>query len=138
MIYNITNKLVVEKKQLNTYKLTTRCMIGDADGYSNNEFYSKTTDGTIDTFLTLVSEMWNLSWNEQCDIEDSFSDFVERVGIDWFDELDNLIPSDPQCDGRVQRVLEWNLTFIDSAGLEKIVNVTTKNGSDLARKNPAK
>lgn len=137
MIYNITQKLIIEKKQLNTYKLTTRCMIGDADGYSNNTFYSKTTDGTIDTFLTLISELWKLSWNEQCDIEDDFSDFVDGVGIKRFDELDNLIPGDPQCDGRVQRLLEWNLTFIDSTGLEKIVDVKTNNGLKLARKNPA-
>lgn len=127
----------------NKYRLTINFMSGDGDHYDECKWdYDRLED--LDLILNVLDTYNSLSWNRQCDINQS-KHWYELAGFtyNWRDDKSKLtpqqqafvtfaenIPSDVQSDGDWDAApSNWSVTFFDGSGIEYKVSVTNEDGT---------
>lgn len=130
----------------NKYRLNISFMSGDGD-HSERERWDYDSLDQLDLILNVLDAYNKLSWNEQCDINQS-EHWYKLAGFtySWRDDESKLtpqqlafvrfaegVPSDVQSDGDWQAAPEiWSVTYFDDQGTEHYVNVTNEDGSIFA------
>lgn len=125
----------------NKYEFTTHCMIGDADGYSNNSYIAETFDEMMETTLKVILKYYELDHNSRCDATQNWNNFIKAFGLvdpwDLDDDLGaGLLPLEPDGYGTMQDVEEWNLYYYDENGVKIVVDVYDDKGVPYIKKAP--
>jgi hypothetical protein len=125
----------------NKYEFTTHCMIGDADGYSNNSYLADTFDEMMETTLKVILKYYELQHNSRCDATRNWQVFLEKFGLadpwDLDDDLGaGLLPLEPDGYGNMQSIEEWNLYHYDENGVKTVLEVHDDNGVPYIKKAP--
>lgn len=127
----------------NKYRLTIDFMSGDGDHYEVCKWdYNSLED--LDLILNVLDAYNSLSWNEQCDINQS-EHWYALAGFkyNWRDDKSALppqhrafvtfaenIPADVHSDGDWEASPnDWAVTYFDDNGVEHEVTVTNEDGS---------
>lgn len=119
-------------------------MSGDGDHYEKVEWYYDTKE-ELDLDLNVLAAYNSISWNEQCDINES-QHWYQLGGFEYnwrsgnkeqftpqqqaFIEFADNVPSDVQSDGDwMASPSEWKVSYFDYQGTEHAVTVTNEDGS---------
>lgn len=128
---------------LNKYCLNISFMSGDGDHSAKEAWYYERLED-LDLILNVLDAYNSISWNEQCDINQS-EHWYDLAGFKfhWRDDKSKLtpqqqafvtfaenIPSDVQSDGDWQAAPDvWFVTYFDHQGKERHVNVINEDGN---------
>lgn len=125
-----------------TYRLTIKCMHGDADLYTEHSLDVKDT-AELEWYLNVLETYaTKLCWNTQCDVTSSEDWAITVLKWDdepkwssretehmWFFNLVQKIPCDAHCEDRMASPDRWKVVYFDEVGTEMYVTVSYDDGT---------
>jgi hypothetical protein len=134
--YILGNKIELDPRPSNIYRLSVKCMHGDADHYTthNRDFHAdEEGQKKLETALAGFIAFCRLDWNTACDWEPRKD---ESLTAEQKESYENIVSYDIiTCDDRLASPDHIKVTYFSSDGdeYEVTLNINGKDFTELTR-----